>query len=139
MDVVGSGVFVFAAEVIARGTQRQAVSKLDTGRYQMARDFAEHFYASVAWKQVRAAYRKKAGMMCERCLTSPGQIVHHKIALTPQNITDPRIALGEDNLELVCRNCHAEAHGTVKRFHVDAFGRVTAAETSPLSRGKGGH
>lgn len=100
----------------------------------MARDFAERFYASGAWKQARSAYRKKAGMMCERCLVAPGEIVHHKIELTPQNISDPRIALSEDNLELVCRDCHAAAHGKTKRYRVDAFGRVIAADRSPLSR-----
>lgn len=105
----------------------------------MARDFAYEFYNSGAWKRARAEYRKQAGKMCERCLVQPGEIVHHKTELTPQNINDPRIALGFDNLELVCRNCHADAHGRAKRYRVDAFGRVIAANTSPHSGSRGGY
>ena len=37
-------------------------------------------------------------------------VVHHKTHLTPENINDPEIALGEDNLELLCRDCHAVKH-----------------------------
>lgn len=109
------------------------------GQAQMAKDFALQFYASGAWKKARSAYRKQAGGMCERCLVQPGEIVHHKKALTPQNISDPRIALGFDNLELVCRDCHAAAHGRAKRYKVDEFGRVAISQTSPHSGSRGGY
>lgn len=102
----------------------------------MAREFAYEFYNSGAWKSARNAYRKQAGGVCERCQVNPGEIVHHKQPLTPQNITDPRIALGFENLELVCRDCHAAAHGRAKRYRVDAFGRITP---SPLSGARGGY
>lgn len=105
----------------------------------MARDFAYEFYNSGAWKRARSEYRKMAGKMCERCLVQPGDIVHHKVELTPQNINDPRIALSYDNLELVCRNCHAEVHGRAKRYTVDAFGRITATNTAPLFEKRGGY
>ena len=92
------------------------------------REFAKAFYKSAAWKQCRTAYAKAAGGLCERCLSkglyAPGEIVHHKTALTPDNIGNPAIALSWDNLELVCRNCHAELHGVVRRYQVDGMGRV---------------
>ena len=92
------------------------------------KEFAKGFYHSQAWKRCRNAYAKAAGGLCERCLKqglyNPGKIVHHKVALTPDNIRDPGVALAWDNLELVCRNCHAELHGTEKRYRVDALGRV---------------
>ena len=94
----------------------------------MARDFAKSFYASSAWKQARTAYRKKCAGLCERCLAAglytPGDIVHHKIPLTPENVSNTVIALSFENLELVCRDHHAEAHGKPKRYTVDEFGRV---------------
>lgn len=38
----------------------------------------------------------------EKTALSPtrARLVHHKTHLTPENINDPEIALGEDNLEL---------------------------------------
>ena len=57
--------------------------------------------------------------LCEPCLTRgdcvPAIIVHHKIHLTPENINDPLITLGFDNLECVCRDCHALAHPEIYR------------------------
>ena len=53
-----------------------------------------------------------------------GEIVHHKIHLTPDNINNPAVSLNWDNLELVCRSCHMKLHGNKKRYSVDAFGRV---------------
>lgn len=92
------------------------------------REFAKAFYHSQSWKQCRAAYAKSAGGLCERCLSKglcePGEIVHHKTPLTPDNINNPAIALSWDNLELLCRNCHAEAHGTARRYRLDELGRV---------------
>lgn len=93
--------------------------------------WAVAFYKSKAWKQCRAAYAASVGGLCERCLARgqyvPGEIVHHKIVLTPDNINDPSVTLNWSNLELVCRNCHAELHDSrQRRFKVDAAGRVTS-------------
>lgn len=94
----------------------------------MARDFAAPFYNSRAWKDCRKAYAASVSHLCERCLKrgiyKPGAIVHHKIHLTPDTINDPSIALSFDNLELLCRDCHALAHKPEKRFRVDELGRV---------------
>ena len=53
-----------------------------------------------------------------------GEIVHHKIELTPENIHNPDITLNFDNLQLLCRDCHAAVHKPEKRFKVDELGRV---------------
>lgn len=80
----------------------------------MARQFARSFYHSKQWKQARDAYYRMAHGLCERCLDkgryAKGEIVHHVEHLTPANITDPSVTLGFDNLQLVCRECHAELH-----------------------------
>ena len=95
----------------------------------MARDFAKDFYNSPAWKECRTAYRKQVGGLCEQCLArgiyTAGVIVHHKVHLTPELITRPEIALSFDNLELLCRDCHAAQHERIrKRWKVDDLGRV---------------
>ena len=91
--------------------------------------FAAAFYHSMAWRRCRNAYMKSAGGLCELCLgkglVEPGVIVHHKIELTPDNIHDPNITLNPDNLQLVCRDCHAAIHrGGERRYQVDELGRV---------------
>ena len=92
------------------------------------REFATEFYKSRAWQSCRASYAKSKHNLCERCMSKgifkPGEIVHHKIHLTPENIKDPEIALNWDNLELLCRDCHGLAHRPEKRYKVDEFGRV---------------
>ena len=94
------------------------------------KDYARTFYSSKAWKNCRNEYRKSVGGLCERCLAKglivPGEIVHHKIHLTPENINNPAVALSWDNLELVCRECHEAIHSArQRRYKVDAFGRVS--------------
>lgn len=80
----------------------------------MARDFAREFYKSKSWKSLRKAYVESRHGLCERCwakgVASPGEIVHHKIHLSPANINDPEITLNPANLELLCRDCHAIEH-----------------------------
>ena len=73
------------------------------------REFAREFYQSAAWRKTREYIYKRDMGLCVRC-GRPGEIVHHKIYLTPQNINNPNISLSEDNLELVCRECHAIEH-----------------------------
>ena len=98
------------------------------------REFAQWFYNSKAWRSARDAYKHRVGGLCEECMkqgiVKAGEIVHHKTPLTPENITDPRISLSEDNLELVCRDCHAKIHEDIystrrkRRYKLDELGRV---------------
>ena len=98
----------------------------------MAQDFARSFYHSPEWKRCQAEYVKQAGGLCERCkkkgIISAGVIVHHRIHLMPDNIHDPEVLTNNKNLMLVCRNCHAELHKGPKRYTVDEFGKITAAD-----------
>ena len=95
----------------------------------MAQDFAKQFYRSQAWEKCREGFIKYRHGLCERCLArgiyKPGVIVHHKVHLTPDNITDPTITLSFDNLQLLCRDCHAITHKPEKRYKIDELGRVT--------------
>lgn len=75
----------------------------------MAKDFAKSFYNSQAWVNVRNSFFIEKLGMCERC-SNPGEIVHHKIYITPDNINDPNITLNKNNLELLCRTCHNLEH-----------------------------
>lgn len=98
------------------------------------REFAREFYSSTAWKKCREAYKKSKGYLCEECLTHgklvPGEIVHHKVHVDMNTITDPRVLLNWDNLRLLCRECHAKEHpetyskGKKKRYYICEDGRV---------------
>lgn len=83
----------------------------------MSREFARAFYHSKAWKTTRDAYMRAGRGLCEPCLAAgkyvQAEIVHHKVHLTPENVDDPEITLNENNLERVCRDCHARAHPEV--------------------------
>lgn len=79
--------------------------------------------------ETRKAYTKSVGGLCEECMKrgvyKAGEIVHHKTHLTPDNIDDPNITLNWNNLELVCRDCHAKIHDKKKRrYKLDDLGRV---------------
>lgn len=80
----------------------------------MAKEFAKKFYNSKAWKKCREAYKQSVNGLCERCLQAgkyvPGDEVHHKIYLTPENINDPNITLSFESLELLCSSCHNKEH-----------------------------
>ena len=94
------------------------------------RDFAKGFYKSKAWKDCRAAYAKSVGGLCEVCLAEgryvAGEIVHHKTHINPDNISDVRVILDWNNLQLVCRDCHARLHSNKEgqRYKIDEMGRV---------------
>lgn len=93
------------------------------------REFAEHFYKSIAWKNCRDAYMKKVGGLCEECyklgLIVPAEEVHHKIHLTADNINDPNITLSFGNLIALCREHHRREHSpNKKRYIIDAKGEV---------------
>ena len=72
----------------------------------------------------------KRVIYCERCLKegriTAGAEVHHKTRLTADNLDNPRIALDENNFELLCAECHQREHDKHKprRWRVDESGRV---------------
>lgn len=94
----------------------------------MSRGRQGQFYKTGAWVSCRDNYLRSVGGLCERCkakgLIVPAEIVHHKTHLNNENIDDPMISLSFDNLEALCRKCHAEEHGKTKRFDVLPDGTV---------------
>lgn len=101
----------------------------------MAKEFSDKFYKTSQWRECRNNYAAYRGHLCERCLRrgilSRGEIVHHKIELTPENINDSSITLNFDNLELLCRMCHSEVHDKRKkcrRFSIGPDGEVIIHE-----------
>lgn len=90
-------------------------------------DWAKRFYLSRDWRRVRDYVFKRDYGLCVRC-GAPGEIVHHKTHLTPRNINDPHIALNPDNLETLCRECHAIEHegtlATDRALTFDADGNL---------------
>ena len=97
----------------------------------MTSEAQKNFYKSVAWKNLRAAYAKQKGFLCERCLAkglfNHGDIVHHKVYLNADNLEIPEVTLGTENLELLCQDCHnAEHFRNRPRYTIDEFGNVKA-------------
>lgn len=95
----------------------------------MAKDWAKTFYSSAEWQNVRNAYAQSRSWLCERCesagLIVPGEIVHHIEHLTAENINNPNVAVSFDNLQLLCRKCHAEVHENAqKRYKITQNGEV---------------
>ena len=75
----------------------------------MAKDWAEDFYNSKAWRECRKGYMESQYYICEVC-KGTARICHHKEWLTPQNISDPFITLNWDMLQAVCQDCHNKIH-----------------------------
>lgn len=94
------------------------------------------FYSSQAWKRTSRNYMQSVGGLCECCITkgivTPAEVVHHKTPLTDENINDFNISLSWDNLQALCRNCHAAAHEEIyrqrsgRRYTIDDNGKVIA-------------
>lgn len=90
----------------------------------LAKPFAKRFYKSKAWERARELAMSREvtlpdgricpPFMCERCFglgkLTPAKIVHHKTHLSEENIGDPLVTLGLDNLMRVCKDCHDEIH-----------------------------
>lgn len=109
----------------------------------MAREFAKAFYHSSAWRRNQAAYMRRAvetpfgtvpPYMCERCYEQgrlvPAKVVHHKVHLNPNNITNPEITLSFNNFMRLCQDCHAAVHSGTEapRCSFDEHGNVIRRE-----------
>lgn len=66
------------------------------------------FYNGDEWKKIRNRIRKKYRMKCCHChkLIRGRSIVDHIIEVTPDNKFDRNITMNEDNLQLLCQDCH---------------------------------
>lgn len=87
------------------------------------------FYKTKVWQDTREYIMSRDARLCQDCLKkgriTTAEEVHHIIELTPENMTDPDIALNENNLISLCRECHKARHGARKRrYKVDEWGRV---------------
>jgi len=94
--------------------------------------WARQFYSSAQWKRCRNGYLQYRRGMCERCLgkgiITMGTEVHHKVHLTPENVSDPSVSLNWDNLELLCERCHDEAHRSTRRYTVGSDGKASGTD-----------
>ena len=75
------------------------------------------FYKSKAWFVARNIKTNATKGKCERC-GAIGEEVHHKIRLTVENVNDSNISLNQDNLELLCKDCHNHEHRRFKKKDV---------------------
>ena len=84
----------------------------------MALDYSKSFYNSSAWKNLRLYICESRLWTCEEC-GGYGDQVHHIIEITPENINDFNITLNEDNLQLLCEECHNSKRRKEKDFNED--------------------
>ena len=72
------------------------------------------FYKSDEWLDFRAQIILERGPVCQMCgrpIAASKQIhVHHLEELTEANINNPMISLNQDNVLLVCHDCHNKTH-----------------------------
>lgn len=87
----------------------------------------DDFYHSPMWKRAQRAKRLQARGICEKC-GKAGWEVHHIVPLTDENVDDPNVAIGMDNLMLLCTSCHnamrAPSGGVRSDVSFDAQGNV---------------
>lgn len=73
------------------------------------------FYTSPVWRRTQARILKENHYECSRCkakgMVTRACTVHHKKYLREF----PELALEDDNLEPICKNCHYKEHHGKKR------------------------
>lgn len=71
----------------------------------MSQVWANKFYHSKLWKNVRREVLRRDLYTCRDCYQRCTE-VHHVVPLTPENINDYSISLNPDNLVSLCWSCH---------------------------------
>ena len=89
-----------------------------------------NFYKSPAWIAAREIKIMLVNGLCERC-GKVGIEVHHKERLSIDNVNDSSISLNQDNLELLCRECHNQEHERFsKKVRFDEDGNLIKPKKS---------
>jgi 5-methylcytosine-specific restriction endonuclease McrA len=85
------------------------------------------FYRSAAWQQARLIKITSANGRCEKC-GGVGEEVHHIIHVTPNNVKNLNVTLNQDNLILLCKDCHNKEHERFRKNKqkFDADGQIKA-------------
>ncbi len=73
----------------------------------MAKEWAQRFYNSKAWKDCRKEVLRRDLYTCAYCY-GRAEEVHHLVPLTLGNINDTDITLNPDNLIALCHDCHTK-------------------------------
>lgn len=93
------------------------------------------FYHSKDWRDLSYLLRLKIGK-CQRCgrVADMKQLhAHHKVLLTPANVSDVNISLNPDNIEILCSSCHDEEHnrfGYSEHYVYIIYGAPCSGKTS---------
>lgn len=101
----------------------------------MAQDWAVQFYSSKAWQNLRWQRILEEQFICQEChenyMLHPEKLIgHHSVELSPENITNPNIALNSSLIKIVCKKCHDKLH---KRFGYNRMRDVTIVYGAPCS------
>jgi 5-methylcytosine-specific restriction endonuclease McrA len=75
------------------------------------------FYRSASWQQARLIKITSAKGRCEKC-GGVGEEVHHIIHVTPSNVEDLQVTLNQNNLILLCKDCHNKEHERFTRSYM---------------------
>ena len=73
------------------------------------------FYRSASWQQARLIKITSANGRCEKC-GGVGEEVHHIIHVTPSNVEDLKVTLNQENLILLCKDCHNKEHDRFNKY-----------------------
>jgi 5-methylcytosine-specific restriction endonuclease McrA len=66
----------------------------------------QRMYASGEWRRLRRQLRNRAACMCETCGSTDDLHMHHVRPWAEY----PELRMELDNLMLLCRGCHIDAH-----------------------------
>ena len=107
----------------------------------MAKPWAMRLYQSKAWADLRQTLIAERGMRCEECgriiLRSSEIVADHIKELTPDNVTDPAVALNQENIKLICEDCHNRKHvrfGYVNKEVFIIYGAPCSGKTTIVNQ-----
>lgn len=82
---------------------------------QKERSIIDKFYQSTKWIKCAKTIRMKYDYVCQEC-GKRGSHVHHKDHLTKMDYINKPLekCYGEDNLTLLCKECHEIEHTRMK-------------------------
>ena len=101
----------------------------------MSQAWAKKFYNSNQWRTLRQRLIVEAHFLCALCgdsylKDSSLLVAHHINELSPNNVTDPNVALNPRNIQIICRRCHDKIH---RRFEFGGSRNVYIVYGSPCA------